>query len=87
MSCETLLAEIANFYLKSHNYNGISARSLIKQYGETEVQHLLAQLIRDECVSVVFGDYHPNPHIKALPSEPIDFDLSRLHRNPALHGN
>jgi hypothetical protein len=78
MSAEDLLAQVTDFYLKSHDYNGIPASSLIMQYGVSKVRDFLVELIREERVSVVFGDYHPNPHIKALPSEPIAEQLEKL---------
>jgi hypothetical protein len=78
MSGEDLLAQVADFYLKSHDYNGIPASSLIMRYGVSKVRDFLAELIREERVSVVFGDFHPNPHIKALPSEPVAEQLEKL---------
>jgi hypothetical protein len=70
MGCDVLLSEITDFYLKSRDYNGIPISSLVRPHGEMKVRSCLSQLISDGLVSVVFGDYHPNPHIKALPPEP-----------------
>lgn len=70
MSCDVLLAEVTDFYLESRDYNGIPASSLTKRHGTANVKDCLFELIRGQLVSVVYGDYHPNPHIKALPSEP-----------------
>jgi hypothetical protein len=38
----------------------------------------LGLLVKQERISVVFGDLHPNPHIKAFPDEPIDSQLAKL---------
>lgn len=73
-----LLVEISDFYLESSDFNGIPVSTLIRKYGETEVRSVLEQLIYDGLVSVVFGDYHPNPHIKALPSEPITEQIVKI---------
>jgi len=70
MICDSLLDEVTNFYLKSEDYNGISVASLVARHGEAKVRTCLSRLIDEGLVSVVFGDYHPNPHIRALPSEP-----------------
>lgn len=76
--CEAFLSKISDFYIKSDNYNGIPARSLIQEHGEEKVRRILAKLISDGYVSIVFGDYHPNPHIRALPPEPIEEQLEKL---------
>jgi len=69
VSCDSLLCEVTNFYLESDDYNGISVASLVRRHGESMVRRCLSQLIDEGLASVVFGDYHPNPHIKALPSK------------------
>src|SRR5207244_3708456 len=38
----------------------------------------LRALVREGRVSVVFGDRHPNAHVKALESEPSDEQLAKL---------
>lgn len=70
MTCDSLLDEVTNFYLSSHDHNGISVASLVGNHGEAAAKARLSQLIDQGLVSVVFGDYHPNPHIRAFPSEP-----------------
>ena len=70
MRSDEILTEVTELYLKSHDYNGVPISSLIARHGETKVKKYLFDLIGDGLISVVFGDYHPNPHIKALASEP-----------------
>ncbi len=41
----------------------------------------LRALVREGKVSIVFGDRHPNAHIKAFPSEPVAEQLSKLDSN------
>ena len=38
----------------------------------------LANLIEKEEASILYGDLHPNPYIRALPDEPIEDQLSKL---------
>ena len=80
MSTEEILTKIAESYLNSHDYNGISVSSLVTKYGEAEVRGSLSNLVEKNLVSVVFGDYHPNPHIKALPSEPKAEQIEKLNK-------
>jgi hypothetical protein len=75
---EALLSEISDFYLKSNDFNGISVCSLARKYGLAEIRAVFVELISEGKVSLVYGDYHPNPHIKALPSEPIAEQLGKL---------
>ncbi|MCU0917351.1 MAG: AAA family ATPase, partial [Planctomycetes bacterium] len=79
MSRKSLLNETSEFYLKSGDYNGMPVSLLVERYGEMNVRDWLSELISEGLISVVFGDYHPNPHIKALPSEPESEQLGKLN--------
>ncbi len=78
MNHNELLDQVTDFYLNSHDYNGTPVFALVKKYGKAETIEYLSSLIRNGFVSVVFGDYHPNPHIKALPSEPKEEQNEKL---------
>jgi hypothetical protein len=78
LSRDALLAAITDCYLKSSDYNGISASFFLKRHEPSQVRDAVAELLQDGLLSIVFGDYHPNPHIKALPSESVEEQLQKL---------
>jgi hypothetical protein len=78
MNRDKLLDKITTFYLDSHDYNGMAISRLVAIYGEAETREYLSSLVSDGLASVIFGDLHPNPHIKALPSEPEDEQRKKL---------
>jgi hypothetical protein len=78
MNIDDLLSEVTGFYLNSGDFNGLSVSSLLKQYGEKEIIRILHNLVENDFVSIVFGDFHPNPHIKTLPPEPKSEQLDKL---------
>ncbi len=78
MNSTDLLVIITKFYLKSSDFNGMSSRFLIEQYGVRQVRRDLSSLLKAGSVSLVFGDSAPNPHIKALPPEPVEDQLAKL---------
>ncbi len=43
-----------------------------------ELKKILKALISEGVISVNFGDYHPNPHIRALSDSPKDEQVSKL---------
>lgn len=79
MNCNEVLDRITNYYLESHDYNGLPVSSLIRDYSGPTVKDCLSELLTEDLISLVFGDYHPNPHIKALTSEPTEDQLKNLH--------
>lgn len=75
-----LLDEITRFYLESRDFNGIPAPLLTHKLNVTNDQlaERLVPLVTQGFVSVVFGDIHPNPHIRALPDELVGNQLAKL---------
>jgi hypothetical protein len=65
---DELLEIITSFYLGSHDFNGIPVRTLMDAAGGEVLLHL-KDLILERKISIVFGDVHPNPHIRALPDD------------------
>lgn len=65
---KTLLKEITDFYLSSRDFNGFSVRSLRKDFGATldQAKEATRRLLAAEKIDVLFGNVHPNPHIKAF---------------------
>lgn len=77
---DTLLDTITRFYLKSRDFNGIPTTLLAKDLNVSIVELLepLSALIQKGLVSIIYGDIHPNPHIKALQDEPADRQIEKL---------
>jgi hypothetical protein len=58
---------VIQFYLKSGDFNGIPYSSLKERIiAEGGINVPLAELIDENQIEIVCGDYHPNPHIKAF---------------------
>lgn len=76
-----ILNRITKFYLGSSHFNGMPARSLADrlELPLEALRSIITPLIEDEQVSLVCGDLHPNPHIRALPDEPISTQIAKLH--------
>lgn len=68
MDDPTALEYIAEFYLSSHNFNGLPVRTLREHLGldMLAANELLERLVKAEEVDLLFGNVHPNPHIKAF---------------------
>ena len=66
MTRDDLLEKITRFYLESPDFNGLPLRDFFGA-DYAQIQELLKDLIRDEMIAIVYGDGHPNPHIRALP--------------------
>lgn len=64
---EQILARITSFYLESGDFNGMPLQALNDEFGRAPVSEHLSGLVTDGLVAIVFGDRHPNPHIRALP--------------------
>ncbi len=52
---------------------------------ENEAREVINKLIRNDKVSIVFGDIHPNPHIKAFKEEAQEKQIEKLERNELGH--
>ncbi len=58
---------IIQYYLNSHDFNGIPYTALKKHVTAAEdLYSILAELIDEDNIEIMYGDYHPNPHIKAF---------------------
>lgn len=72
MQKDELLNRITSQYLESHDFNGYPLRN--------ESKSALRDLIADDLITIVFGDTHPNPHIKALVEPPPNKTLEKLDK-------
>lgn len=83
---ERFLQIITNHYLKSGDFNGYPTRKFVKgRKAKKNLKKILKELINDELMSLNFGDYHPNPHIKALPPHPIEVQIKKIKRCNFTH--
>jgi hypothetical protein len=84
---QRVLDAITSFYRGSDDFNGVPVTALQSRCAITQdhVSGALRQLVRAGAVTLVFGDAHPNPHIKAFPDEPPDAVLEKLSSPLAQH--
>jgi hypothetical protein len=75
-----LLRAIVQQYLASGDYNGLPAyvATVTLSASTEDVTAALIDLISEGSASVIFGDRHPNPHIRAFEDEPISDQLEKL---------
>ena len=73
---QVLLDQVTDFYLNSSDFNGLPGTDLIERFDSDGLLRNLIELIEQEKVSVVFGNVHPNPHIRALMDIPKEDQIS-----------
>src|SRR5436305_771601 len=73
---DELLTAITEKYLSSEEFNGFPLGGTDVQ--RDELDGLLGELIEAGAISLNFATYHPNPHIKAYPPEPVPDQLRKL---------
>lgn len=68
MTDSSAIDYIREFYLSSTDFNGLPVGALRKQLGLNMLaaRELLEILVKSEEVDLLFGNVHPNPHIKAF---------------------
>lgn len=74
---DEVLKLITENYVKSGRYNGTPYRKLNKI---KNIDHILIDLLEKELISFVFGDLHPNPHVKAFSPEPVEIQNEKFQR-------
>lgn len=80
MTRHDLLRRITSFYLGSSDFNGMSLHGV--GVPPAELARRVTELVREDLVSLEFGDTHPNPHIKALEQVPLEAQLEKIARLP-----
>jgi hypothetical protein len=75
---QAILEQITDFYLSSGDFNGLPGITLTKRFGSNTLLRSLIELIEEDKASVVFGNVHPNPHIRALPDIPKEEQIRKL---------
>jgi hypothetical protein len=67
MARNQILAAITDFYLASPRFNGMSLRELELEADPAAAREAVSALVLEGSVAAVFGDSHPNSHIRAFP--------------------
>ena len=80
MKASQLLEKATAFYLDSTDFNGYPCH-----ISDDELRLLLRELVEEGKGALVFGDRHPNPHIRAFPDEPKEDQLEKLGNLPLNH--
>jgi hypothetical protein len=77
---DNLLDLVVGQYLDSQRFNGLAASVVLGRFQTSleELRDLLTPLIESAQVSVLFGDIHPNPHIRAFRDEPAEKQIAKL---------
>jgi hypothetical protein len=73
---------VTGFYTDSRDFNGMSSDDLVRRIGlpDVSVRRAVRDLIRRGVISAVFGDIHPNAHIRALSDEPIASQIEKFEQ-------
>lgn len=84
---DDIIEIITDFYLNSGDFNGLPVRSILSDFeiDESELKNILASLIRNDKISLNFGDIHPNPHVKAFAEEPSEKQIEKLRSSDLKH--
>lgn len=87
MDADQLLSEVTNFYLASKDFNGYPCYHIRRTTRMTvdELRPILAELVSRGVIALVFGDRHPNPHIRAFSDEPVAQQLAKLEKSTLEH--
>jgi hypothetical protein len=65
---QAIIDEVTKHYWESGDFNGYPVSALKKQFGlnDETARAIILDLIQARQIDVVFGNNHPNPHIKAF---------------------
>jgi hypothetical protein len=87
MDAEQLLSEATDLYLDSKDFSGYPCHHIRSTTGMTaeELRPILADLVSREAIALVFGDRHPNPHIRAFSDESVTQQLDKLEGSELEH--
>lgn len=77
MDAQKLTELVADFYVSSHDFNGMSVQRILELEGPTAVDSIRA-LVKNGVLEVVSSEWEENPHIKRFPSQPISRQLRSL---------
>jgi hypothetical protein len=79
---QEILSRATTYYLESGDFNGLPVRDILddKRANEAQVFRAINALVRDGTGCLLFGDRHPNVHIRAFAEEAADVQIAKLRR-------
>ena len=80
---ETIKQIVTEYYLKSHDFNGIQIWNLISEIGKegTEIKESIFDLVRSESIGIIDEKTDPNPNIIRTGFEPLESQLEKASAN------
>lgn len=82
MNRDETIDRVVEVYLASEDFNGLPTRSIDSE--PSRIRAILVELLESGAIDVVFGDGHPNTHIKAFKSEPRDLQIEKAKVFPDI---
>ncbi len=82
-----IVGHVLDRYLNSGDFNGLPFATLLKQIDTKKdtLIRVIAELIEEEQIEIIYGDYHPNPHIKAFSGLDKAEQISQLKNTKLLN--
>lgn len=80
LEANTILREITDFYIGSHDFNGIPITELLRelQFSWPELLDSLIELLKGDKITLTFSSVVANPHIKAFQDLPTSEQVQKL---------
>jgi hypothetical protein len=75
---DELIEKVARFYIDSSDFNGIPVNILVQEVPKDLLIETLVELIESEKITLIFGKYEVNPHIKRFPDISVDKQIEIL---------
>jgi len=87
MTPDELIAAATDYFLHARDFNGYPGHHIHLQHGLSydDIRNLFTSLVSDGRGTIVFGDLHPNPHIRAFADEAQDAQLQKLEAASLEH--
>lgn len=84
---EKVLNIVTDFYLNSHDFNGISIWNLQNELNQDWffVRDIIKGLIKKELVGVIDEDADVNPHIIRVGFEPTNIQILKVEKDAPMH--
>ncbi len=83
LTIESLTEEVVEFYWSSADFNGLPVYRIEAE--SSDLVPIVIAAVRARHIDVVRGDRHPNPHIKALPVDPIEDQIAKIEQHGLGH--
>ena len=84
---EQIVDQVVDKYINSKDFNGLPYRILRGRLNLKEdfLINLLKELLENDQIEIVYGDYHPNPHIKAFSDMDKHQQISKIINHKLLN--